>query len=301
MDSITSAIFGINTADLSRKHKMDIIMRKSSLLFFMFFLSLLFSINAHAEKKNIYTIGIVPQFEIRHIRKIWNPIINEVEKATGYELKLIGSPTIPDFEREFTAGRFDFAYMNPYHMLVAEKAQGYIPLIRDSSRKLHGILVVRQDSEITSVKDLDGKKIAFPAPNALGASLLMRANLINDYKIKFNPVYVKTHSSVYLNVVVKQTSAGGGVQKTLKQQRNNIKGALRILHRTPGVSPHPFAAHPRVPEQVREKIKQTLLELGESPIGKALLSKIPIKKVGEASIKDYYPIKKFKLENFYVK
>lgn len=276
-------------------------MKKNTLLLSLFFLSLLFTFNAHAEKKKIYTIGIVPQFEIRHIRKIWKPIINEIEKATGYELKLIGSPTIPDFEREFNAGSFDFVYMNPYHMLIAEKTQGYIPLIRDTGRKLHGILVVRQDSGITSVKDLDGKKIAFPAPNALGASLLMRANLTNDYKIKFNPVYVKTHSSVYLNVVVKQTSAGGGVQKTLKQQRNNIKSALHILHRTPDVSPHPFAAHPRIPKETREKVKQTLLELGESSIGKALLSKIPIKKVGEASINDYYPLKKFKLENFYVK
>ena len=267
----------------------------------VFLLTTLLTFNVHAEKKEVYTIGIVPQFEIRHIRKIWNPIIKEVEKATGYDLKLIGSPTIPDFEREFNAGQFDFAYMNPYHMLIAEKTQGYVPLIRDNGRKLHGILVVREDSDITSVKELDGKKIAFPAPNALGASLLMRANLTNDYKIKFNPVYVKTHSSVYLNVVVKQTSAGGGVQKTLKQQRENIKGALRVLHRTPKVSPHPLAGHPRVPKEVREKVKQAMLKLGETPIGKSLLSKIPMKKIGEASINDYYPLRKFKLDNFYVK
>lgn len=281
--------------------KMDITMKNFIPLLSLFFLTSLLSFNAHAEKEKVYTIGVVPQFEIRHIRKIWNPIIKEIERATGYNLKLIGSPTIPDFEREFNAGRFDFAYMNPYHMLLAEKTQGYIPLVRDNGRQLHGILVVREDSGITSVKELDGKKIAFPAPNALGASLLMRANLTNDYKIKFNPVYVKTHSSVYLNVVVKQASAGGGVQKTLKQQRKNIKGALRILHRTPKVSPHPLAGHPRVPKAVREKIKQAMLKLGENPIGKSLLSKIPMKKIGEASINDYYPLNKFKLDNFYVK
>jgi phosphonate transport system substrate-binding protein len=277
------------------------IMAKKITLPSLLLIATFFSLNIQAEKKRIYTVGIVPQFEIRHIRKIWNPILNEIEKSTGIKLKLIGSPTIPDFEDEFSTGKFDFAYMNPYHILLAKDSQGYIPLVRDNVRKLHGILVVRQDSGINSIKDLDGKKIGFPAPNALGASLLMRANLTNDYKIKFKPIYVKTHSSVYLNVVVKQTAAGGGVQKTLKQQKGNIRGALKILHRTPEVAPHPIAAHPRVPEEVREKIKQSLIELGDKVIGQSLLSKIPIKKIGPASISDYTPLNKFKLNEFYVK
>lgn len=276
-------------------------MIKNITLLSLLLISTFLSFNVHAEKKPVYTIGVVPQFEIRHIRKIWNPILNEIEKNTGYKLKLIGSPTIPDFESEFNAGKFDFAYMNPYHILLAKDSQGYIPLVRDNGRKLHGILVVRQDSGINSVKDLNGKKIAFPAPNALGASLLMRANLSNDYKIKFKPVYVKTHSSVYLNVVVKQTAAGGGVQKTLNQQRNNIKGTLKILHRTPDVAPHPLAVHPRVPVKVREQIKKTLLLLGETVIGQSLLAKIPMKKIGNANMSDYTPLKKFNLDKFYVK
>ena len=276
-------------------------MAKKIPLLSLLLIATFFSLNIQAEKKRVYTIGIVPQFEIRHIRKIWNPIINEIQKNTGYKLKLIGSPTIPDFEREFNAGRFDFAYMNPYHILLAQKNQGYIPLVRDNGRKLHGILVVRNDSGINSVKDLNGKKIAFPAPNALGASLLIRANLQNDFNIKINPVYVKTHSSVYLNVVVKQTAAGGGVQKTLNQQKSNIQSALKILHRTPEVAPHPLAAHPRVPEEVRKKIKQTLLQLGDNVIGQSLLAKIPMKKIGSATIADYTALKKFKLEDFYVK
>ena len=268
-----------------------------SLLFF----SVLLPFNAHADKTKIYTIGIVPQFEIRHLRKIWNPILNEIKKNTGIKLKLVGSPTIPDFEREFNAGRFDFAYMNPYHMLLAKDSQGYIPLVRDTGRKLHGILVVKRNSQIKSIKDLNGKKIAFPSPNALGASLLIRSDLRNNFNIDFNPIYVKTHSSVYLNVLVDQVAAGGGVQKTLNQQKENIKGALLTLHKTPKVAPHPLAAHPRVPLKIRNKIKHTLLQLGENATGQSLLAKIPIKKIGSASISDYTPLEKFNLNKFHVK
>jgi len=263
-------------------------------------LTSIYPITTHAEKRTVFTIGIVPQFEIRHIRKIWNPIFKVIEKKTGYKLKFKGSPTIGDFGKELTAGYFDFAYMNPYQLLLSNKSQGYIPLIRDTGRQLQGIIVVKRNSAIHSVKELANKKIAFPSPNALGASLLIRADLSNNFKLDFKPVYVKTHSSVYLNVIVAQTDAGGGVQKTLNQQKENIKGALRILHRTPKFAPHPLAAHPRVPVRVREKIAKTLIEIGNSITGKELLSKIPIKKIGAARINDYSDLKNLGLNQFYV-
>jgi len=273
---------------------------KSLLPAFIIVALLLISPHVAAKSEQAYTIGVVPQFEIRHIRKIWNPILKEIEKHTGIKIKLKGSPTIPDFEKEFTAGTYDFAYMNPYHALVANKNQGYVPIIRDNGRKLFGILAVRADSDIKSVKDLDGKKIAFPAPNALGASLLLRANLKDQHKINFNPVYVKTHSSVYLNVIVKQVTAGGGVQKTLNQQPENIKAGIRVLLRSPEVSPHPLTVHPRVSAADREKVAKALLRIGSHPVGKALLSKIPMKQVGPASLNDYAPLKDMGLERYYV-
>ena len=261
-------------------------------------LASIIAIPGHADT---FTVGVVPQFDTRKIHKIWQPILAHLNKETGHTFVLRGSSSIPAFEKEFNAGSFDFAYMNPYHALVANKKQGYLPLIRDNGRELQGILVVRKDSGIDSIKDLNGVKISFPAPNALGASLLIRADLTNQHKIDFNPIYVKTHSSVYLNVIVKQTTAGGGVDKTLKQQKENIRGALKIIYQTPKVSPHPLSVHPRVPDNVREEIKQAFLKLGESDAGKALLSKVPMKKIGEAVISDYTPLNKFNLNEFYVK
>lgn len=260
-----------------------------------------FTSNLQAENKKVYTVGIVPQFEIRHLRKIWNPILNEIEKKTGYKLKLIGSPTIPDFGKELLKGQFDFAYMNPYQTIISHKAQGYKPLVRDIGRKLQGIIVVRKDSNIKSIYDLKDKKVAFPSANALGASLLLRADIKEKYNIDINPVYVKTHSSVYLNVIVKQTQAGGGVKKTLDQQKTNIKNTLRILHYSPKVVPHSLSVHPRVPKKIQQRIKNAFLELGKSEAGKSLLSKIPMKIIGPATIKEYDPLKKMHLEKFYVR
>jgi len=248
-----------------------------------------------------YIVGIVPQFETRRLHQIWQPILNYLFQETGHKLILRGSPTIPDFETEFMQGKFDFAYMNPYHIMLANQIQGYLPLVRDRGRTLYGVLVVRKDSNINSVKELAGKTLAFPAPNALGASLQIRQEITDKFRIKINPIYVKTHDSVYLSVLLGEAAAGGGVQKTLDLQIDHYRAALKIIHRTEDVVPHPFSAHPRVPLNVQEDIKLALLKLGQSDSGAALLAKIPMKQIGPTQMGDYLPLKALGLERFYIK
>lgn len=247
-----------------------------------------------------YTFGVVPQFEPRKIHAIWRPILDEIEEKTGFTLKLRGSTSIVNFEREFSQSAFDFAYMNPYHLLVANKQAGYMPLVRDVGRRLFGVLVVRADSTITSPSQLDGRRIAFPSPNALGASLLIRKELSDDFGLNISPVYVKTHDSVYLNVLLGDVDAGGGVQKTLERQREGSQKRLRVIHTTKKVAPHPVVVLPSVPEPDKLAVQKAFLELGQSSEGKQLLSRIPVKEVGLAVLDDYRPLSEMGLQRFYV-
>lgn len=244
--------------------------------------------------------GVVPQFDARQIQMIWRPVLDALEEQTGIHFELVGSPSIPDFEKQFMAGEFDLAYMNPYHLLKAHEAQGYLPLVRDVGRTLFGIVVTRKDSPVRDVKDLDGKTVAFPAPNALGAALIPRAQFGESHKITIHPDYVKSHSSVYLNVVTGQAVAGGGVQKTLQSQPQNIRDALKIIYRTPQVAPHPVAAHPRIGRGTRDRISQAFMQLGNMQDDSELLARIPMKQVGRATLDDYEPLKQMGLDKYYV-
>lgn len=256
--------------------------------------------NVNAESGKTYSFGVVPQFEAKKLRRIWIPVLKQLELKTGFKFKLIGAPTIPAFEKELLSGKFDFSYMNPFHLLISNESQGYLPLLRDHSKKLQGVLVVRKDSGIDSVKDLNNKTLAFPSPNALGASLQMRAELHDKFNLNITPVYVKTHDSVYLNVYLKQTAAGGGVGKTFNKQKDRLRNMLKIIYKTEPVSPHPIASHPRVPEQDRKIIADAFFDLANSESGQKLLSGIPIKKLGKASLTDYNPLKKMNLKRFFV-
>ncbi|WP_421870376.1 phosphate/phosphite/phosphonate ABC transporter substrate-binding protein [Motiliproteus sp.] len=253
-----------------------------------------------AENVKSYTLGVVPQFEQRKLFQIWQPIVDELEKRTGLAIHLRGSPRIPEFEKSFIAGEYDFAYMNPFHSLRASASQGYMPLIRDGARELYGVLVVRRDSDIESIADLDGKRIAFPAPNALGASLMIRADLDRKHSIKFVPSYVQTHSSVYLNVALKQVQAGGGVMSTLRAQRAELSDKLRVLYETQRIAPHPISAHPRVPEEDRRAVQQALLNMSKEPAGQKLLNAIPIREAVKADFSDYEIMLDWGLDDYWV-
>lgn len=246
-----------------------------------------------------YTLGVVPQFEQRKLFAIWKPVVDELSRRTGLEIRLVVTLTVPEFEMALEKGTFDFVYANPYHILRVSDSQGYIPLVRDRE-PLRGILVVRRDSPVKSVGELAGKTLAVPSPNAIGASLLLRADLDRLYGVHMFMVNARTHSSVYLNVLNGLTDAGGGVQKTLTGQDPGIRDGLRILYTTRAMPAHPIAAHPRVKPDVREQVRQAVLEMSATPAGRALLDGIPMPSPVSASIEDYLVMRKWGLDNYWV-
>lgn len=252
-----------------------------------------------AEAADAYSFAVVPQFDQRKLFTIWKPIVENVSKRTGIQLNLVATLTVPEFERELSKGSFDFVYANPYHVLREESRQGYIPLIRDKI-PLRGILVVAKDSSFKTPADLDGQQMAIPSFNALGASLLLRADLAQLFKVKVNPVNVKTHSSVYLYVANGLIPAGGGVEKTLQEQEPAVRDLLRVLYTTREMPSHPIAAHPRVPPKVQQAVRQAILALNDSEEGRKLLREVPIQAAIPASMKDYAPMRDWGLSNYWV-
>lgn len=259
----------------------------------------LFALSLTAWAEDI-RVGVVPQFESQHLVRIWQPVLDYLGEKTGAGFQLVPAKSIPDFEKAFSRGEYDLAYMNPWHAVMAHEAQGYVPIIKDSSRSLRGILVVHADSDITELGQLDGAEIAFPAPNALGASLLMRAELARLHGLSITPRYVKTHSSVYFNVALRATVAGGGVMRTLREQPEALQRRLRVLYQTREVDPHPLVAHPRLDGTRVAAVQAALLEMNVDPALAQLLGQIPIRLAAKASLDDYMMLKEWGLDAFQV-
>ena len=238
----------------------------------------LFSKRGLAQEPSIhkeYIFGVVPQYPATEIYQAWRPFLAYLSKETQIPIRLKLYDSIPVFERGFMVGEMDLAFMNPYHMTVAHDRQGYIPLVHDGSRVLRGIIVVARDSPIKGLDDLQNATIVFPAPNAFGASICVR-RLLRQNNIVFIPEYVKTHSNVYRYVALGLARAGGGVRSSLRKQPRALQQQVRVLAQTPPVNPHPIAAHPRVPPEIRARITAAIQKMTRDPEGQRLLDGILI-------------------------
>lgn len=252
---------------------------------------------AQTESKPL-TLAVVPQFQAADVHRNWMPVIERIKQATGLNVVLRITKDIPTFEDEFQAGQADLVYLNPYHQVMAHRAQGYVPLVRDT-QLLTGIVVVRKDDPIQSMAQLAGKEIAYPAPNAFGASLLVRSHLAEVDKVQTQPFYAKTHTNAYRQVIVGKSAAAGGVRATLEKEPEEVRAALRVLWETPGAAPHPLSAHPRVPAQQAQAIANAILKMAAEPQGQELLKAILMPQPVRADYaRDYRPLEKLKLDKY---
>jgi len=247
-----------------------------------------------------YAFDVVPQFTAAKIHTTWAPLLQRVGKDAGlcFELKIATS--IPEFEQSFLKGQAQFAYVNPYHAVLAYQKQKYQPLLADAQEPLTGILVVRKDSPVQHIDALQGKGVAFPAPNAFAASLLIRAELAKK-KIDIQPVFVKTHSNVYRAVIAQDMAAGGGVNNTLESETAEVQGQLRVLYETQGYTSHPIITHPAVAPADRQRFLQAVQKLRRDAEGQKLLDQVNLSQPQPVTYaKHYKELESLKLEKFLV-
>ena len=210
-----------------------------------------------------YSFGVVPQQAATRLAAMWVPLLQRLETLSGVPLKFATAKDIPTFEEGLAAGRYDFAYMNPFHFVVFNAAPGYRALARDRDQRIKGIMVVAKGAPFVALEDLANQDLVFPAPGAFAASILTRAEL-ERRGIPFQTRFVASHDSVYLNVAGGHFAAGGGIGRTLEAVNPEVREQLRLLWESPGFTPHAIAVSPQVPERDAQAVGQAFLALADA-------------------------------------
>ena len=242
-----------------------------------------------------FSFGIVPQSNGSKLSKLWSPILQYLENNTDLELRFATARNISTFEKRVKSGKYDIVYMNPYHYTLFHDAQGYNAFAKAKKKKLKGIMVVLKDSPYQSLKDLDNSELAFPS-NAFAANLVPRA-VLSKSNLSFTSKYVSSHDSVYRNIARGRYPAGGGVMRTFKNTSPEYRSKLKILWKSDGYTPHAFAAHPRVPQAIVDKVQKALLKMEQDPRGKALLKKIRLKGIEKGFDREWDDVRALNIQS----
>lgn len=269
--------------------------RHTRSLMFLISLFVLSSMASPISAKQQLKFGIVPQSSGSKLAQLWTPILIYLQEKTGYELEFATARNIPTFEKRLEDGKYDIAYMNPYHYTQVNAVAGYQAFAKAKEKRLKGIIVVQKDSNYRELKDLAGLEMAFPS-NAFAANQVPRA-YFNQLGISIIPKYVASHDSVYRNVAKGRYPAGGGVMRTFNNTTKESRDNLRILWTSEGYTPHAFAAHPRVNSEAVQRLQQAMLDMDRDPVGQKLLKSIRLKGIESGNDKDWNDVRDLQIKD----
>lgn len=239
---------------------------------------------------NELVLGVVPQQSPLKLAKKWLAITQYLEKETGIKVIFKTEQSIPKFEKQLYAGKYDISYMNPYHFIVANEQQNYKAFVR-AKKNIVGILLSKDQKVDFTTKNLEGKTFLFPAPNAFAATLLPKFELKKDIGFDIDKqarvLYVNSHDSVYKGIAREIGFLGGGIIRTYNNFKDkNDKDKLNIVYKTKPYPSHPIAYHPRVEKSDVQKIQEAFLNM---PV--ELKKKLSIKQFRKTDTKEFDIIK----------
>tara|TARA_R110002060_G_scaffold76210_1_gene86404 strand:+ start:491 stop:1333 length:843 start_codon:yes stop_codon:yes gene_type:complete len=256
------------------------------------------SLNAYAAESNQakpLVFGVVPQQSPSKLARKWLPLLKFISQKSGVELQFATAPDIPTFEKQLAEGHYDIAYMNPYHYVVLSKQVGFKALVHEQDKKIQGIIVAFKDSKIDKLEDLSSQTIAFPAPASFAATLIPKANLAQQH-ISFKSEYVDSHDEVYRNIVAGRFVAGGGIMRTFNALPDYFREQLKIIWTSQGYTPHAIATHPRVNDDIRQKLLAGFLAVAKSEKASELLIPLLMKGFTAAEDKDWNDVRSLNIQ-----
>jgi phosphonate transport system substrate-binding protein len=256
------------------------------------------SLNAYAAEANQakpLVFGVVPQQSPSKLARKWLPLLKFISQKSGVELQFATAPDIPTFEKQLAEGHYDIAYMNPYHYVVLSQQVGFKALVHEQDKKIQGIIVAFKDSKIDKLEDLSSQTIAFPAPASFAATLIPKANLAQQH-ISFKSEYVNSHDEVYRNIVAGRFVAGGGIMRTFNTLPDYFREQLKIIWTSQGYTPHAIATHPRVNDDIRQKLLASFLAVSKSEKASELLIPLLMKGFTAAEDKDWNDVRSLNIQ-----
>ena len=175
----------------------------------------------------VRTIGIVPQFTAEAIWTKWGPFLSEIGKNTNLCFQLYVERSIPSFEEQISNGKYDYAYINPIHQVMTKN--NYIPLVKNGSSLLSGVIIVHPDSKMETIQDAEGKDLHIV--KSLSEEVLARTKFIaiecpHD-RARYDGESTKNECIQYFDTIgfdvffCHDTNNGSGISDVVFINRNN--------------------------------------------------------------------------------
>ncbi len=240
--------------------------------------------------ENPIQVSLVPSKDTLAILHDAEDFSKWMEKETGLKFKI----TIPSSYIAVVEGlggkRVDLAYLNTTTYFMAQEKYGaevrFIGINSEGQSKYKGQILVRADSPIKTLEDLQGKKIAYVDPTSASGYILAAA-LLKSKNIKpSQEVFAGKHDSVVMMIYQKQVDAGAtfyavpengkpmDARRLVQTQYPDVWEKIRVLGYTDSLANDAFVFRKDLAPELKDKITAAMEKWISTAEGKATLKSL---------------------------
>ena len=250
--------------------------------------------NTAADKPLI--LGVFPRRGSQTTISMFTPLAETLSKALGREVILETAKDFEAFWKNVSLQKYDIVHYNQYHYIRSHKELGYDAILKNEefgSDTITGALFVREDSGISKLEDLRGKKVIFGGgPTAMMSYIvptymLRKAGLQDsDYTKDFA---VSPPNAIFATYYGHADAGGsGGVSLDIPTVKEKIDATKLKPLATSESLPHlVWAVKDDISNASRQLIQKSLTQLKDSQEGKAVLGSAGLTKLNLAKDADY--------------
>ncbi len=244
-----------------------------------------------------YTLGIHPYLNSKKMHRSYRPILDMIEsKAGDIDIVLETSSSYEEYNTKLYRGDFDFSLPNPFQTYNA-LSHGYKVVARMKPDSVfRGIFVARRELGLKDPLELKGKKISFPAPTALAATMMPLYFLHEhgiDIQNDIEKKYVGSQYSSILNAYSFDTTAAATWpppwEAWVKENPEKAQ-KMEVLWQTEPLINNGFVVKKGLDPQVVDKVVALLIALDRSKRGERLLENAGFAGFSKADDNDYIEV-----------
>jgi phosphonate transport system substrate-binding protein len=247
-------------------------------------------------------IGLITEHDIFSQKKRFAPLIDYLGRKTNAHMELKILSRYGNIIDNFSSNELDAAFFGSFTGALAIRKLAVQPLARpehmDGTSTYYGMIFVRRDSGISSAGDMRGKRFAFVDKATTAGWLLpmhyFRENGITDYRAFFRETYFTgTHEDAVYDVLRGLADIGTAkntVFERLAASDDTIRQELRILATSPVVPANALAVRKDLDEELKLKLKNTLLLMDRDPEGQKILKDFGVRRFIATTADDYGPV-----------
>ena len=227
-----------------------------------------------AQEAGVYRFSPVNQYGINLTAAYWNPIIAYVTDKSGVKLQLKIGRTSADTTAFVLAQEVEFVFSN--HLFSPEREKlGWKVFGRRNTPPGNGQIIVPADSPITDIKQLAGKAVAYPGPEALIGYKMPQAMLMNR-GIDVQVVFGGNQDAALVQLYSGKVQAAGGNAILLAGYAKREGKTYRVLWTSDPVQDLALMAASKVPAKDVTAVANAFIGMSRDVKGRDILHQASI-------------------------